>query len=396
MARHGMDDRQPPQPFYRGCVIEPGFEFAVFVCDYIVGAVRQSEASRNYHVDGTFRVRPNGQFDQLLLMHWEHRGQSWPFLYVLMYKRSTAAYIALWRYIEAEVLELRPASIMSDFEVAIRSSIRSQYPDCLTTGCYFHYTQANSRKASKIGLIKQLHSTEHRTLFLKFLRLPLLPANCIREGFEMLKLDVPHVDTCWTEFLSYFEKQWLEKEGPTNISVYGRLHRTNNLVESHNSRLRAILPPSGNLYKFLDGLSREAGRKADNLKKVMEGLEAGGTRRNAKWEDLVKKNQNYLNDGRIGVGEFLSAVAVRPTDAYDVIEMSDESDGNEDVEDSYVAENKRLTSLVVCVICCMANKEILCLPCRHMAVCKKCWDCSTKNDCPLCSNKVETYICVNM
>lgn len=61
MARHGMD-RMPPQLFYLVCLIEPGFELAVFVCEY-------REISHNYHVDSTFRVRTNGQYDQLLLVH---------------------------------------------------------------------------------------------------------------------------------------------------------------------------------------------------------------------------------------------------------------------------------------------------------------------------------------
>lgn len=266
MARHGMDDRQPQRPFYRGCVIQPNYEFAVFASETIVEAVLKSEVHNNLHVDGTFRVRPNGRFDQLLVIHWEHRGQSWPFIFVLMVKRTQAAYIALWRYVEENIGKLRPETFMSDYEVSLRSSIRSQYPSCVTSGCYFHFCQAEYEKAAKIGLTKTFKGmSDVRTLFMKFLRLPLLPANKIEEAYSLLLVGVPTDEKCWSDFLTYFQKQWLEKEGPANISVYGRLHRTNNLVESHNSRLREILPPSGNFYKFINGICRETGRKADDL-----------------------------------------------------------------------------------------------------------------------------------
>lgn len=220
--------------------------------------------------------------------------QSWPFVYALMTKRTTAAYIALFRYIESNICRLSPVSVMSDYETGLRNAIRTVYPACQTRGCWFHLTQAVRRKATKIhGLFRELKTDVAKyQLYGKFFVLPLLPGDRILEGFALIKAEVQASGSAeLAEFLSYFERQWIQKvivlricftfalliqrsilqEGPDAISVFGMQARTNNLVESHNSRLRSVLPPSGNFYKFADVLATEELRKSHELDLLMKG-----------------------------------------------------------------------------------------------------------------------------
>jgi hypothetical protein len=55
-----------------------------------------------------------------------------------------------------------------------------------------------------------------------------------------------------------------------------------------------------------------------------------------------------------------------------------------------VEENERLKNEKLCVICLNANKNILLLPCAHLAAC---FDCSfALKDCPMCRTKIQATV----
>lgn len=132
-----------------------------------------------------------------------------------MSKKTEEAYHNLFKYIEDRIFNLEADSFTTDYEKAMRNGVKSVYPNVVMVACWFHYTQAVRRKCSKIGnFFYQCSNNEIiDRLFDKFLAIPHLPPNNIREAFSLLKLAV----NCMTnkepfeEFLKYYEKQWQRK-----------------------------------------------------------------------------------------------------------------------------------------------------------------------------------------
>lgn len=319
--------------------------------------------------------------------------------------------MALFNYIEKNVLNLRPTSVMSDYEVGLRKALQEVYPGLITRGCYFHFTQAIRKRASQIpGFFNSLKSCalQHK-LYHKFLRIPLLPASEIVKGFELLKTEAEKYEV-FEPFISYYSSQWIHKEGPAAISVYRMDHRTNNFVESHNGKLKALIPPSGNFYKFLAGLIKNTQYNQNNLTQVLKGLKALpkhpiGLK---KWNEAIDGHQKLLEKGKIGLAEFLDVLAYKKNASQSelgtfqegnlaVYEEEPESDVEVDVpmlEAELIQtkeENRRLNSEVLCVVCVTNKREVLLLDCAHFVLCNLC--CTKMKEeqhliCPVCRNLV--------
>lgn len=128
-----------------------------------------------------------------------------------MTRRTKAAYISLFEYIESNICELNPESFMTDYESGMRKAIRHVYPACVIRGCYFHYTQAIRKRSRKIsGFFTQIvvDKDMHR-LFHKFLVLPLLPQDEICNAFGQLECAAKSYGSVFDEFVKYFKMQWI-------------------------------------------------------------------------------------------------------------------------------------------------------------------------------------------
>lgn len=131
-----------------------------------------------------------------------------------MTRRTIAAYVALFRYIERNVCSLDPSSFMSDYEVALRKALRTCFPGVPTRACWFHFKQAVRRNVAKMPLFAaEIKEDQHKyRLYDKFLALPLLPHVHIDTGFRKLKDTVEHTDSeQFAKFIQYFESQWIKK-----------------------------------------------------------------------------------------------------------------------------------------------------------------------------------------
>lgn len=139
--------------------------------------------------------------------------QSAPVIFALLTRKTKRAYLAFLAFIERNVCELNPTSVMTDFETALRNALRETYPGINVQGCYFHYTQAIRRQASQIpNMFLALNREPERSqVFHKFLVLPLLPKELIAEGFEILKREAAQFGTTFVEFVEYFNRQWMLK-----------------------------------------------------------------------------------------------------------------------------------------------------------------------------------------
>lgn len=83
-----------------------------------------------------------------------------PFAYILMDRRTKAAYKAVFKFINDNVLCLNGvASFTSDFEKAMRSALQCLYPSTARFTCHFHYCQALKRRAWQTeGLVDKIRT----------------------------------------------------------------------------------------------------------------------------------------------------------------------------------------------------------------------------------------------
>lgn len=131
-----------------------------------------------------------------------------------MSKRTKRAYEHIFNYIKSHIFDLKCASIMTDFERAMRNALACVYPDVKLLTCWFHFTQAAKKRAMQTPqLIPYLYTNkEAREIYYKLLSLPLLPPEYIADEFRKLKvLALANHRAYFAEFIQYFEKQWINE-----------------------------------------------------------------------------------------------------------------------------------------------------------------------------------------
>lgn len=93
----------------------------------------------------------------------------------------------------------------------------------------------------------------------KLLVLPLLPAEKIEEGLEIIKINIQELFNDdkkklekWQEFInSYFTRQWMKNVTPSVFSVYKMIDRTNNFLESYHRTLNSFIGTKPSTFTFL-------------------------------------------------------------------------------------------------------------------------------------------------
>ncbi|KAI5695855.1 hypothetical protein M8J75_004576 [Diaphorina citri] len=141
-----------------------------------------------------------------------------------MTSRTSTGYQAVLNYVVRP-----PASLMADFEPALRSVFTRLWPGIDIKGCWFHYTQVAAAKAERVGVRQQMVGLFH------------------------------HV-----------EHYWFNTVGRAVLLVGGSDSRTNNAVESFYSQLRGAL----------DGRSPRRG-ESPQLLQVLKNFEKSGRHRSA-------------------------------------------------------------------------------------------------------------------
>lgn len=132
-------------------------------------------------------------------------------MYVLLTKRSTAAYVALFEYIEERICNLAPTSIMCDYEFALRNALHRVYPHCIRRPSHFHLVQSARRHALSLPQFFQTINADtlQCRLFHKFMHLPLLPAEKMAEGFELLRAESFTCGHSFRQFVCFLHKKWI-------------------------------------------------------------------------------------------------------------------------------------------------------------------------------------------
>lgn len=191
------------------------FSYCIFSSKKIMQHIEKTPiGDRHYLIDATFKVVPFGCFTQLLIIHVGKYDTVHPFIYILMSNKSQRAYTHAFQYIDTSIFPLHCADFTTDYELAIRQSLRQCFPSSKLVACWFHYVQALRRKASKLStLFSRIRSnSEVENLYYQFQALALLPADIIIETFEKLKAKAISLDSeAFIPFIEYFDRQWMRK-----------------------------------------------------------------------------------------------------------------------------------------------------------------------------------------
>ena len=102
-------------------------------------------------VDGTFKL-VGSPFYQLVSLHAHvlhgHQRKSMPIGYIIMSGKTQADYTDIFKKIKELVEEdgtrWNLVNVMLDFEIALRNSLKTVWPNVRLSGCWFHYCQAIS------------------------------------------------------------------------------------------------------------------------------------------------------------------------------------------------------------------------------------------------------------
>ena len=252
---------------------------SIFCCtDEQFAILKQIEEMR---VDGTFKL-VGSPFYQLVSLHAHvlhgHQRKSMPIGYIIMSGKTQADYTDIFKKIKELVEEdgtrWNLVNVMLDFEIALRNSLKTVWPNVRLSGCWFHYCQAIWRKVQKFGL-EPIYYDELGAKYIKrIMILPLFHANddmilrvfnAIRLQFEKEKDSfTPEIVAAFEKFFNYVDSQWISnpKIPTSELSVFDTPVRTNNTSENWNGNMwRKAGNKSKPFYKLLRFLQTQ--RKAN-------------------------------------------------------------------------------------------------------------------------------------
>ena len=226
---------------------------SIFACsDEQLGILRQIERIR---IDGTFKII-GAPFYQLVSIHGYvrhgHQRKSMPLGYIIMSGKTQKDYTDIFkevkRVVELDGTTWNLKTAMLDFEIALRNSLKTVWPNIHLYGCWFHYCQAVWRRVQKLGLKDVYHSRFGSKFIKKLMLLPLFHANddmiervfgnlyraFLRDSTQM----APNIAAAFEDLFSYVRKQWVynPKIPATELSVFDTRVRTNNTSENWNGK----------------------------------------------------------------------------------------------------------------------------------------------------------------
>lgn len=171
---------------------------------------------RKFLMDATFKICPKRLFKQFLVIYIELHEEVFPFIFVLMSRKTQSCYTHLFNCINDNIVSLRCESFITDYESAMRSALRTVLGENLNLyGCWFHYTQAIRRQAGKITdfFSKMRRRANYKKIYYKLLALPLLPHHCIEDAYDdiIMESERQRCKRLFEPLFNYFQRQWLNR-----------------------------------------------------------------------------------------------------------------------------------------------------------------------------------------
>ncbi|XP_064636946.1 uncharacterized protein LOC135493499 [Lineus longissimus] len=233
--------------------------------------------AKTWYADATFKLC-RSPFKQLFSINaFVKSGEDTkqlPLAFALMSGRKKRNYKAILQRLKEIVGEVRVDNIVIDFESAMWGAFRRVFPGINITGCLFHWTQAIWRKVQELGLQTAYANDRNAHDYIKkLMALPFLPADRIREIFDVMKTRATSQPL--SQLVTYIENTWFDNPNwnETSWSVYMSPIRTNNDVEGWQNAInrraggRSGLP----FYQLINLLNSEAQIAHLQVRLVSEG-----------------------------------------------------------------------------------------------------------------------------
>ena len=375
--------------------------------DFLVDMPQQSLS-----IDGIFKVSPN-HFRQLLCIHlWmtqEGRTHAFPIALCCLNNKSESLYQQLFIRLAVLIPALKPTSIMTDFERALRNAIMQVFPNVTLHGCWFHYTQAIMKNARKHLPAAVRNEQNVKSWVMSVMSIPLLPANNIHGAFDYLIGDIN--DARLDRLKNYIERQWKQRISPEELSVYRLVSRTNNAAESFNRQLnKGRSTRHTNFFDFLRRVTTVFEKYFLELSRFRNGLQITRPVNSAQRKNNLKLENAWTRFEENGnLPSFFTSIKRLNSNQYSANgDSDDEVDDDEgDVDDTADARDvdDSNENQPTCKVCLEPINEDdtrwVMVPCGHAPLCTACNNVImnvprlTRNRvtrCPMCRAEVENSI----
>lgn len=211
-------------------------------------------------IDCTFRCVPSPFLQCLVIMVHDVGTELFvPCVYCLLTSKNEYLYLtALHEIIVLTKFNWMPRIITSDFEIALITAIKHEFPESRLLCCYFHLKQSIKRKLKKIKI-----SSENSDVILsKIQLLTVVPITEISVAIEFINTLTDEQEELKV-FWDYFQKTWMTRFHPVlwNLSTTEDINivgRTNNALERYNRRLgEHFFNAHPNLCFFISVIKKE-------------------------------------------------------------------------------------------------------------------------------------------
>lgn len=225
-----------------------------------------------------------------------------PILYAILPDKKLDTYQLLFEMIKSQEPQWEPMYAIMDFEVATISALQNVFPRVKITGCNFHFNQCLWRKAKQLNLDKTQTGKAHIKLCAALTH---LPPNFIEDGWLYIMAESPN-NQDFTKFNDYFVNTWLEDNVLSNIwCTYNEYHRTNNMVESWNNKIKKHIKAKPNIGQLLQGLLKDAKYYSGQLRNP-DGIKISKRKPETLARDWkIRTTVQELLAGQISVGHCL-------------------------------------------------------------------------------------------
>ena len=279
-------------------------------------------SSKHWYGDGTFKTVPH-LFYQFYTLHGIQVKNSIPLLYALLPDKTEATYVRLLQQVKQLQPDVYPETFMTDFESAIVSAIRQEFPTAKNRGCFFHFTQCIFRRIQAEGLQRRYETDVDFAMKMRLLSaLAFITTEDVVEAFEVLSGDNMPEEA--QGIIDYFEDCWIgrpqrrkgRREPRFSLEMWNchegvrqRLPKTNNSIEGwHRGFEMQISAQHPNIWKFIEAIQREQSIRTLQIEQYVSGQQ--GTLSRKKYRDCAERLFRVVaNYQKNNVLEFLRGVA---------------------------------------------------------------------------------------
>lgn len=288
--------------------------------------------SDQYHwfIDGTFKSSPQ-LFTQLLTIHAIKYDTVLPLVFALVPNKTRDSYTKIIKELLNLEKNLRPASVMVDFEQALLGAITDVFKDTRIRGCFFHFGQCIWRKIQCIPEIREkyISNADFALNVKQLMALAFVPIPDVEEKFDELMSQSFFVENEELLFplTDYFEDTWIGRPNrrrtrrpPTfSLALWNQydatltdLPKTNNSVEGWHRAFSSLLGASHpTIWRLIDTIKKEQGSTEIKINQLIAGQEQVAKKKKyTKTTTRIKKivysyHERNLNEYLIGIAHNL-------------------------------------------------------------------------------------------